>query len=281
MPLDIDAARAVVAALDLGETTVSPLGQGFASEAWLVRTGDAAYVLRVERPDAGYPSTYRAEHGVMTALGRAGRRGPAAGRRQLDGPGLGRPGLLAHDPGGRRRRRRTTVLAGIDRPGRRLHPRPPVDPGDRVRAARCDAMPSRLPSSRTSRPGCSPGSRTACGRSARGRCGAHPALAGHPGLAARIDRHARRRPGRDGRGPVRPRPLGPARGEHPVRRRPAGLHRLRRDVRRDGGLGGRDVRLLHVLGAGRRADRRARRRWPGRGAASGVVGVAPGPVRGA
>jgi len=52
----------------MGETSLSPLGRGFASEAWLVRTATDTDVLRIERADAGYPSTYRAEHGVMTAL---------------------------------------------------------------------------------------------------------------------------------------------------------------------------------------------------------------------
>ena len=91
MPLDIDAARAVVAALDLGDSTVSPLGQGFASEAWLVRTADVAYVLRVERADAGYPSTYRAEHGVMTALAQRGASVPHPIAGSWTRPGLGRP----------------------------------------------------------------------------------------------------------------------------------------------------------------------------------------------
>ena len=68
MPLDADAARTVVAALDLGEATIDPLGQGFASEAWLrPRRRVAVSPSGSSGPDAGYPSTYRAEHGVMAA----------------------------------------------------------------------------------------------------------------------------------------------------------------------------------------------------------------------
>ena len=172
MPLDIDAARVVVAALDLGEShDRARSGQGFASEAWLVRTADAVY-----RPPGRTGGRRLSQH-LSRRARRHDRARPSAGAavprpvagswtvRDWVGPDFS---LTTQVAGGLTPR--TSVLADLDRPGRRLRPRPPGDPGDRVRAARCDRCRSRLRWSRTSRPGCSRGSRTACGRSARGRC---------------------------------------------------------------------------------------------------------------
>ena len=55
MPLDAEAARAIIAALGLTGATVTPLGQGFASDAWLVRhdgTGHGRHRRRL-RPGRG------------------------------------------------------------------------------------------------------------------------------------------------------------------------------------------------------------------------------------
>ncbi len=68
MPLDADTVRSVLVALGRPSATATHLGEGFASDAWLVRDGDARLVLRIERPDAGYPNSYRLEHERMAAL---------------------------------------------------------------------------------------------------------------------------------------------------------------------------------------------------------------------
>lgn len=68
MPLDADTIRSVLVALGRPSATATHLGEGFASDAWLVLDGDTRLVLRIERPDAGYPNSYRLEHERMAAL---------------------------------------------------------------------------------------------------------------------------------------------------------------------------------------------------------------------
>jgi Ser/Thr protein kinase RdoA (MazF antagonist) len=188
MPLDIDAARRVVAALDLDEASLGPLGQGFASEAWLVRTVAATYVLRVERADAGYPSTYRAEHGVMTALADRGAAvpRPVAGSwslRDWDGPAFS---LTTQVAGGETS---NDVLAGaIDQVAafvRELQAIPVtgfgplVDRDDHPVGVEGDLRGGLLARFEDGLWPIGP-------RPLR----VQPALAGHPALAASIDRHA-------------------------------------------------------------------------------------------
>ncbi len=72
MSLDVDTVRSILIALGRPSATATHLGEGFASDAWLVHDGDARFVLRIERPDAGYPNSYRLEHERMTALAALG-----------------------------------------------------------------------------------------------------------------------------------------------------------------------------------------------------------------
>ena len=257
MPLDAEAARTVVAALGLTGAVVTPLGQGFASDAWLVRHDGSTFALRIERPDAGYPSTYRAEHGVMTALADRGAPVPRPVAGSWTVPGWDGPAwsLTSHVAGGVTPNDR---LAGLARPGRGVHPRAPGDPGRGCRPlVDRDAHPAAVASDLTEGLLADSG-RPVADRSSAG--GGTPGPRRTAGLRG-PDRPARvRRPDGDGRAPVRPRPLRSARGEPAVGRRPVGGHRLRRDLRRVGGLGVRLVRLLHVVGARRRRHRRVRRR---------------------
>ena len=50
--MDDASARLVLAGLGLGAATIDPVGSGLSSQAWLVRDGGAAYVLRLPADDA-------------------------------------------------------------------------------------------------------------------------------------------------------------------------------------------------------------------------------------
>ena len=57
MPLDAETVRSVLIAAGRPDAHATPLAEGFASEAWLVQDGETTLVLRIERPDAGYPNS--------------------------------------------------------------------------------------------------------------------------------------------------------------------------------------------------------------------------------
>ena len=59
MPLDVETVRSVLTALGMPTAKASHLGNGFASDAWLVRHDGESFALRIERPEAGYPNSYR------------------------------------------------------------------------------------------------------------------------------------------------------------------------------------------------------------------------------
>jgi aminoglycoside phosphotransferase (APT) family kinase protein len=67
-------ARAVLTALNLEAATLSRIGLGLSSEAWLIQAGRRRSVLRIALDGLRWPSTYRMEHAVMAAL--AVRGGP-------------------------------------------------------------------------------------------------------------------------------------------------------------------------------------------------------------
>ncbi len=73
---DETTARAVVAALGLDRVSLSALGSGFDSQAWLVRTVDASLALRIASDPSDPPDTYRTEHALMARLAADGAAVP-------------------------------------------------------------------------------------------------------------------------------------------------------------------------------------------------------------
>ncbi|MGH2464226.1 MAG: phosphotransferase, partial [Candidatus Limnocylindrales bacterium] len=71
-PGDQHRPRAVLAALNLETASLSRIGLGLASEAWLVSDGARRSVLRIALEGRAGPSTYRAEHAIMASLGALG-----------------------------------------------------------------------------------------------------------------------------------------------------------------------------------------------------------------
>lgn len=69
-------ARAVLTALDLADASLSPLGSGLASEAWLIRAGDRALALRIATDPSDPPDTYRLEHALLGRLAALGAHVP-------------------------------------------------------------------------------------------------------------------------------------------------------------------------------------------------------------
>jgi len=172
MPLDADTVRSVLIAADLPDARPRHIAEGFASDAWLVQHGDETLVLRIERPDAGYPNSYRREHALMTALRAIGADVPipVAGSWERAGyVGLAWS-LTTHIPGGwttnDRLARLIEPVAGFLR---QLHSLP-AD-GDPI-AALVDRFGDDV-----------------WPMSDRDLAG-HPALAGRPALQAQIARHA-------------------------------------------------------------------------------------------
>jgi Ser/Thr protein kinase RdoA (MazF antagonist) len=78
---DEDAARSALAALGIGRVPIEPLGLGFASHAWLVRSGDPPCVLRIAADGLGESrsgeATYETEHALMERLRAIGAAVPA------------------------------------------------------------------------------------------------------------------------------------------------------------------------------------------------------------
>ena len=98
---DDAAARAILAATGLDGARLTPIGVGFASDAWLVDPGDRRAVLRVANGTTGFAVTYAMEHAVMARLMAAGAHVPTpiAGNWDLgdwDGPPFS---LTTHLPG--------------------------------------------------------------------------------------------------------------------------------------------------------------------------------------
>ncbi len=88
---DETVARSALVALGIGPVPIEPLGLGFASHAWLVRSGDPPCVLRIAADGTGESrsgeSTYEMEHALMERLRVIGAAVPApiGGDWQVDG----------------------------------------------------------------------------------------------------------------------------------------------------------------------------------------------------
>jgi aminoglycoside phosphotransferase (APT) family kinase protein len=172
MPLDADTVRSILVALGRPSATATHLGEGFASDAWLVHDGDVRLVLRIERPDAGYPNSYRIEHERMAALVAAGAvvPTPVTGSWEVVPDAALAYSLTTHLPGSPTS---NGALAGlVDQVAaflRVLHGMPAT--GD-MRPALMERFAD--------------GIWPIGGRP----LSAHPALAGRPALRARVERHA-------------------------------------------------------------------------------------------
>ena len=172
MPLDADTVRSVLIALGRPSATATHLGEGFASDAWLVRDGDARLVLRIERPDAGYPNSYLIEHERMAALVARGAAvpTPVAGSWEVDPAAPLAYSLTTYLPGSPAS---NDVLARlVDQVAAFLlvlHAVPTTGDATTALIERFDG-----------------GIWPIGGRPAS----AHPALAGRPALRARVERHA-------------------------------------------------------------------------------------------
>ncbi len=172
MPLDAGLVRSILVALGRPAATATHLGEGFASDAWLVRDGDARFALRIERPDAGYPNSYRREHDLMTAIAERGARvpTPVAGSWEVEDRADLAYSLTTYVTGSPTSNAALAVLVEqVAAFLRILHGLPAT--GD-VRAALIERFDD----------GIWPiGDRP---------LSAHPALAGRPALRARVERHA-------------------------------------------------------------------------------------------
>lgn len=78
--------REVLAALEIDDADLAPLGAGLASEAWRVGR-EPWFALRIAREWPGAGSTYEMEHAIMGRLAASGARvpRPVRGSWQLDG----------------------------------------------------------------------------------------------------------------------------------------------------------------------------------------------------
>ena len=79
-------ARSVLAAMDMADADLSPLGTGFASEAWRVGRSGSWFALRIARDGVTHP-TYEREHALMGRLAASGARVPlpVRGSWEIDG----------------------------------------------------------------------------------------------------------------------------------------------------------------------------------------------------
>jgi Ser/Thr protein kinase RdoA (MazF antagonist) len=80
-------ARSVLMALRLEVVALEPIGLGLASDAWLVRNGRGASVLRIANDGGDAPPTYPMEHAMMTRLAAVGAPvpSPIAGDWDVEG----------------------------------------------------------------------------------------------------------------------------------------------------------------------------------------------------
>jgi len=112
MPLDVATVRTVLTLLQMPDATATHIGEGFASDAWLVDAGEVRSVLRIHRPDAGYPDSYELEHARMAALVGLGASVPTPLAGGWESPGYRGPAFsltshLAGEPAS------NGILAGV------------------------------------------------------------------------------------------------------------------------------------------------------------------------